>query len=89
MKVLDWVLANGTAGILGAICLFLGWLVWTERFQAKKSDSASTTEIKEIIRDYERLIHDYHEVAINIARSVERLTTLLDERTRRQNNGRD
>jgi hypothetical protein len=80
-KLLEWAVSNGPLGIVAAIAAFLAWLVYLDK---KKPEGVNISELKDLIHDYERVTDDYHEVAVHIARSLERLATLLDERTRRQ-----
>lgn len=84
--ILNWALSNGPLGIVTLVAIFLGVLVWTER---RKTDSSipEVSDVKELIKDYEQLSKDYHETAVTLARTMERLAVLLDERTRRQNGG--
>jgi Na+-transporting methylmalonyl-CoA/oxaloacetate decarboxylase gamma subunit len=88
LKLIEWATSNGPLGVVLVLAIILAVVIWTlVRAQVRVGRSpevATIEELKELVADYERLTNDYHEVAVNIAKTMERLTTLLDERTRRQ-----
>ena len=83
--ILNWALSNGPLGIVTLVAIFLGVLVWTERKRSASVNIPEVSDVKELVKDYEKLSKDYHETAVTLARTMERLAVLLDERTRRQN----
>lgn len=66
----------GAAALPWSVVAFLGWFVLS-----RKGSSQNNQDHNAVTAD---LLDKYHEVLVDNTRTLERLATLLEERTRRQ-----
>jgi hypothetical protein len=66
----------GAAALPWSVVAFLGWFVLKDR-RGNSQNQGRVTD------DYEHMVDRYHEALIDSTRTIERLATLFEERTRR------
>lgn len=72
LSIKDWLFHIGPLGIGWLVAGALLWFVLTDR---KKPDGT--------IQAYQDIIEGYHEAIVENTRAIEKLSTLIEERTRR------